>query len=187
MTTNLRSGWLVLLCLLPWPGAAQQFDPAHTRFGFEVRTRWNQRVTGEFPRYQGEVTRLADGRRQVRIGLATAAVEVADSPRYTAMARGEGFFNAARHPLIEFLSEPHADAILHDGGPLRGRLSINGVTRIEAFMLRPSGCARPGLDCDVVAQGTVRRDDYGLDGWRFALRNQVQFNLRVRLLRDGQR
>ena len=187
MTTNLRSGWLVLLCLLSWPGAAQQFDPAHTRFDFEVRTRWNQRVRGAFPRYQGEVTRLADGRRQVRIGLSTAAVEVADSPRYTAMARGEGFFNAARYPLIEFLSEPHADAILHDGGPLRGRLSINGVTRIEAFTLRPSECARPGLDCDVVAQGTVRRDNYGLDGWRFALRNQVQFNLRVRLLRDGQR
>ena len=181
MTAGLRSGWLVLLCLLPWPGAAQQFDPAHTRFDFEVRTRWNQRVPGEFPRYEGEVSRLADGRRQVRIGLATGAVEVADSPRYTAMARGEGFFNAARHPLIQFVSEPISDAILHGGGPLRGRLSINGVTRTETFTMRPSACPRPGLDCDVVAQGTIGRDDYGLEGWQFALRNQVRFNLRVRL------
>ena len=184
MTTSLRSGWLVLLCLLSWPGAAQQFDPAHTRFDFEVRTRWNQRVPGVFPQYQGEVARLADGRRQVSISLATAAVEVADSPRYTAMARGEGFFNAARHPLIHFVSEPITDAVLHDGGPLRGRLSINGVTRLETFTLRPSECQRPGLECDVVAQGTVGRDNYGLEGWQFALRNQVRFNLRVRM-RDG--
>lgn len=181
MTTNLRYGWWVLLCLLPWPGAAQQFDPAHTRFGFEVRTRWNQRVSGVFPRYEGELTPLADGRRQVRIRLATGAVEVADSPRYTAMARGKGFFNAVRHPLIEFVSDPHRDAILHDGGVLRGRLSINGITRVETFALRPSECARPGVDCDVVAQGSIGRDDYGLDGWQFALRNQVRFNLRVRL------
>ena len=184
MTPGLRLGLLVLLCLLcmlSWPCAAQQFDPVHTRFGFEVRTRWNQRVAGAFLRYEGDVVRLADGRRQVRIRLATDAVEVADSPRYTALARGKGFFDAARYPLIEFVSEPHADALLHDGGPLRGRLSIHGIARNETFTLRPSECARPGLDCDVVAHGSVSRADYGLDGWQFAMRNSVRFDLRVRL------
>lgn len=187
MTAGLRSAWLVLfslLCALPGPGAAQQFDPDHTRFGFEMRTRWGQRVTGEFPRYQGEVVRLDDGRQQVRIRLAADAVEVAGSPRYTALARGEGFFDAARYPLVEFVSEPLTDATLHDGGALRGRCSIHGVSRIETFVLKPSTCARPGIDCDVVAQGTIRREDYGLDGWQFALRDQVRFDLRVRL-RDG--
>lgn len=185
MTASLRFGWLVLLCLLSWPGAAQPFDPVHTRFGFELRTRWGQRVVGTFPRYQGEVVRLPDGRHQVRIQLATDAVEVAGSPGYTALARGEGFFDAAQYPLIEFVSAPSSNAFLHDGGPLRGRLSIHGVARDETFTLRPSECARPGLDCDVVAQGSVRRDDYGLDGWQLALRNQVRFILRVRL-RDEQ-
>lgn len=184
MTASLPIGWLLLLCLLPWPAAAQAFDPMHTRFGFELRTRWGQRVVGTFPRYQGEVIRLPDGRHQVRISLDTDAVEVAGSPRYTAMARGEGFFDAARHPQIEFVSEPHTDALLHDGGPLRGRLSIHGVQRQETFALTPTACVRPGLDCDVVAQGTIRRDDYGLDGWQLALRNHVRFNLSVRL-RDG--
>ncbi len=181
MTAPLRIGWLCLLCLLCAPSAAQQFDPDHTSFGFELRTRWGQRVVGEFPQYQGAVDRLADGRRQVRIRLATAAVEVADSPRYTALARGDGFFDTARHPLVEFVSEPLTEATLHDGGALRGRCSIKGVSRNETFVLRPSACSRPGIDCDVVAQGTVRRDDYGLDGWQFALRNQVRFDLRVRL------
>lgn len=187
MTARLRSSRLVplcLLCALSWPSAAQQFDPDHTRFGFEVRTRWGQQVAGEFPRYSGEVLRLADGRRQVRLRLAANAVEVAGSPRYTAMTRGEGFFDAARHPLIEFVSEPLTDATLLDGGALRGRCSIKGISHTETFMLEPSLCARPGLDCDVVARGTIERHEYGLDGWRFALRDQVQFDLRVRM-RDG--
>lgn len=184
MTPSRRLAWLVLLCLLcalSWPSAAQQFDPVHTRFGFEVRTRFGRQLTGTFPRYQGEVIRLPDGRRQVRLALATAAVELADSPRYTALARGEGFFDAARHPWVEFVSEPHTDTLLQNGGELRGRLSIHGVTRYEVFVLQPSECARPGLDCDVVAHGSVSREYYGLDSWRLALRDQVRFSLRVRL------
>ena len=37
-------------------------------------------------------------------------------------------------------------------------------------------------DCDVVASGSISRDDYGLDGWQFALMDRVRFNLRVRLV-----
>lgn len=181
---------VTLLCMLPvwmWPSTARAevppglFDPAHTRFGFELRTRWGQRVHGTFPRYDGEVVGLADGRQQVRIRLTTAAVEVAGSERYTAIARGEGFFDAQRYPLIEFVSEPHRVALIHDGGRLRGRLSMHGTSRIEHFALLPSTCARPGLDCDVVAAGSVSRDAYGLDGWKLALADRVRFSLRVRL------
>lgn len=176
---------VALLCVLPSTAEAEQplghFDPAHTRFGFELRTRWGQRVHGTFPRYDGEVVTLPDGRQQVRIRLTTAAVEVAGSERYTAIARGEGFFDAQRHPLIEFVSEPHHVALIHDGGPLRGRLSMHGVSRIENFALLPSTCARPGVDCDVVAAGSVSRDAYGLDGWKLVLTDRVRFSLRVRL------
>ncbi len=176
---------LALSCSLPWTADAQQllgsFDPAHTRFGFELRTRWGQKVSGTFPRYDGEVVVLPDGRQQVRIRLATAAVEVADSERYTTIARGEGFFDAQRHPLIEFVSEPHPAALAHHGGRLRGRLSMHGTSRIETFVLLPSPCARPGEDCDVVAAGSVSRDAFGLDGWKMALADRVRFSLRVRL------
>lgn len=186
MTPNpLHAICLALLCALPWAAGAQQllgtFDPAHTQFGFELRTRWGQKVSGTFPRYEGEVVVLPDGRHQVRIRLATASVEVAGSERYTKIARGEGFFDAGRHPLIEFVSEPHPPALAHDGGKLRGRLSMHGVGRIETFVLLPSTCARPGEDCDVVAAGSVSRDAFGLDGWKLALADRVRFSMRVRL------
>lgn len=163
------------------PGNSFGFDQDDTRFGFELRTRWGQRVVGSFPQHQGELAVLPDGRHQVHIALATAAVEVAGSERYTALARGPAFFDAARYPSVEFTSEPHPAAMAHDGGKLRGRLSMHGISRMETFVVLPSECARPGLDCDVVASGSVRRDDYGLDGWKLALTDTVRFSLRVRL------
>lgn len=158
------------------------FDVRHTRFGFELRTRWGQRVSGVFPQYEGEVTTLPDGRHRVRIVLRTDSVVVADSERYTALARGPSFFDAARYPYIEFVSEPHTDELVRSGGRLRGRLSIHGTSRVESFYLAPPDCDQPGKDCDVVGSGSISRDDYGLDGWQFALVDRVRFSLRVRLL-----
>lgn len=168
----------------PGPRVLSQlgFDPLHTRFSFELRTRWGQKVAGEFPRYDGEVNVLADGRHQVRIRLATGAVVVGDSERYTRMARGERFFAAERYPFIEFLSEPHAADLVRTGGVLRGRLTLHGISRMETFVLAPAVCARPGEDCDAIAHGSVSRDDYALDGWQFALGDRVRFTMQVRLL-----
>ncbi|MBW8807962.1 MAG: YceI family protein [Lysobacter sp.] len=166
------------------PGEARSietFDPEHTRFSFELRTRWGQKVTGQFPRYDGELSVLADGRHQVRIRLAAGAVVVGDSERYTRLARGERFFNAPRYPYIEFLSEPHSPDLARTGGALRGRLTLHGVSRMETFILIPATCAKPGEDCDGIAHGSVSRDDYGLDGWQLALGDRVRFTMQVRL------
>lgn len=193
--------WLAwgLLAALAWPVAAQSlapppqprpaangadtigFDATHTRFGFELRTRWGQRVQGWFPSHDGALLKLSDGRNQVRIRLETGSVEIEDSERWAEIARGERFFDSARYPLIEFVSEPHLPALAHDGGRLRGKLTMHGVSRIETFIVAPATCARPGVDCDVVASGSVDRDQYGLDGWKLALTDTVRFNMRVRL------
>jgi polyisoprenoid-binding protein YceI len=178
-----------MLCVLAGTSFAQasvsKFDPEHTRFDFEMRTRWGQRVSGVFPRYDGELRVLPDGRRQVHIALAVVSLVVGNSERYTNMARGEHFFDAARFPLVEFVSDPHDPALANRGGPMRGRLSMHGVSRVETFNLVPSSCARPGKDCDVIAYGSVRRSDYGLDGWQFALVDRVRFMMRVRLRQEG--
>jgi polyisoprenoid-binding protein YceI len=190
---------LLLPCLLAiWPAWAQEtvvapdasvvtassraFDRQHTRFGFELRTRWGQRVSGVFPQYEGEVSTLADGRHRVRIVLRTAGVVVTGSDRYTALARGPSFFDAQHYPTIDFVSEPHPDTLIRTGGRMRGRLSMHGVTRMETFTISRAECDEPGRNCDVAATGSISRDDYGLDGWQFALVDRVRFMLRVRLV-----
>lgn len=183
--------WCRWLAIAAWcagaaSAGAQEIDPERSRMGFELRTRWGQRVEGVFTRHQGVVTVLADGRQQVQLTLAAAGVEVAGSSYYTAMARGPQFFDAARHPYIDFLSEPHQLALVHDGGKLRGKLTLHGVTRSESFILQPAECARPGRDCDVVATGVINRADYGLSGYRLVLSDRVRFTMRVRLKNEEQ-
>lgn len=156
------------------------FDPAHTRFRFDVRTRWGQHVGGTFPRYEGALTRLADGRQQVRVVLDSDAVQVAGPKRYGAYARGPKFFDAQRHPQIRFVSEPHAPALLRSGGRLRGTVRLHGVERIETFEVEPARCDAPGEACDVVARGSVSRGAYGMDAWKAAVSDRVLFTLRVR-------
>jgi polyisoprenoid-binding protein YceI len=180
----------LLLAALP-PGAAaareQALDPARSHVGFEIRTRWGQRLHGEFARHSGAVTQRPDGLRQVRLAIEAASVDIEGHANYTRFARGEGFFDAAEHPRIEFVSHPYEPGLLRDGGPMAGRLRLRGVEREAVFRIEPAGCERPALDCDVVASGSIDRIDFGMDRWRVAIRDEVRFRLRVRLApaRDG--
>jgi polyisoprenoid-binding protein YceI len=171
-----------LLALAPFaPVAAQALDTSRSRVDFELSTRWGQTIIGHFPRFEGEVVQLPDGRHEVRIRLATASVEVEDSPRYTRFARGERFLDAAHHPWVEFRSDPYEGELVRSGGPLDGTLTMHGISRREAFVLAPSACERPAHDCDVLAEGRVLRTNYGVESWRWALTDDVNFRLRVRL------
>lgn len=188
----MRPAWLLALAmllaaLLPGGVAArgQLLDPAHSQVGFEIRTRWGQRLRGEFARHSGSVTQRPDGTRQVRLQIDAASVDIKDHANYTRFARGEGFFDAARHPHIEFVSHPYAPELLRDGGPMAGRLRLRGVEREAVFRIEPAGCERPAVDCDVVAGGSVDRIDFGMDRWRVAIRDEVRFELRVRLAAGG--
>ncbi len=160
---------------------AAQIDRSATKITFTLKTHWGQTLHGRFPEYDGEVATLDDGRRQVRFRLSTRAVEIVDYPRYTRLTRGAGFFDARRHPQLEFVSAPYAESLLREGGALSGTLSIRGVQRQEMFTIDPAGCARPGRDCDVVANGSIRRSDYGIDRWSIALSDEVRFSLRIRV------
>ena len=173
----------VTLLALAWPArpaAAQAFDAARSRIEFDVRTRLGPMVRGRFPDHAGEVEVLPDGRHRVRVQLAAAAVTVEGPRRYTAWARGPQLFDVDRHPVIEFVSEPYPADLARTGGALPGRLRLRGIERAERFELAPSACARPGHDCPVVASGRIDRDDYGLEGWRWALADTVRFRLHVR-------
>ena len=151
-----------------------------SQFEFRLQTRWGRLLQGRFPHVEGEVVALADGRRRVHFRIDARAIEIVDHPRYTEITRGPRFFDSARYPQIEFVSDPYSAQLPHIGGALDGELRMHGVRRRERFLLEPSSCARPGYDCDIIAVGSVRRSDYNLERWTFALREQVRFALRVR-------
>lgn len=69
----------------------QSIDPAQSRFGFEIKTRFGTKIEGFFPRFRGDVVTLADGRQQVRFRLDATQVEIPGKDRYTSWMRGEDF------------------------------------------------------------------------------------------------
>ena len=163
------------------PVEVARIDPEHTRIGFTLKTRWGQVLRGRFPAYTGSVERLADGRRRVQLRLDAREVVIDGHPNYTRYTRGEGFFDADRFAEMSFVSDPYSPALLRGGGTLSGTLQIRNVQRTERFQITPSACSMPGEGCDVVAVGSVRRSDYGVDRWMFAVSDQVRFTLRLRL------
>ena len=180
-TRVLRAIGAACLACLPFAAAAQAFDSAHTHIGFVLHTRWGQQLEGRFPRYEGAVRALPDGYQQVTMRLATADVEIVGYPRYTEFARGRKFFDSQRSPWVSFTSDPYLPSLLREGGRLTGTLHIHGVAQQEIFTVEPAVCAQPGIGCDLVARGSVRREDYGMDDWKVAVRARVSFELRLRL------
>lgn len=170
------------------PGTGERvvpLDQAHTQVGFRLATRWGQRLRGSFPVHEGEVRVHRDGRRDVSVRLDSRQMVIDGNPRYTRWARGPEFFDVANHPLVEFRSEAYGSALLRDGGDLHGTLTMRGVSRPVRFALEASACTRPGEDCDVVARGVVDRTDFGMDGWRAVVGDDVRFELRVRTRSPG--
>lgn len=164
-----------------WAAFAQDFDHARSRIGFELQTRWGQRLQGAFPRYDGAVQVLPDGRHRVQVALQAASVEIVGHPAYTRFSRGDGFFAATRYPWVRFESDPYPVSLLRTGGDLQGVLDMRGVRRRETFHVAPAQCARPAHDCAVEVSGTVQRSDYAMATWGIVLRDQVRFELYVRL------
>lgn len=161
-------------------------DPARSSFGFEIRTRLGQKIHGVFPRIEGEVVELPDGRHQVNLRMHTRDVDIPNKPRYTAWIRGEDFFDVANYPLVMFQSEPAPRQLITEGGKVVGKLTLRGVTHTETMQLNPATCPRAGYDCDVISKGTIHRGRYGMDGWQMALGDRVTFLLQVRLMESPQ-
>lgn len=194
--------WLLVLALWPALAAAAVQEPAavaapavtlyeldtvHSRLEFEVRTRVGQRLRGQFPRYEGLVDLLPDGRHRVRLRISTASAEIPGKPRYTGWMRGEAFFDTLRYPWMEFVSDPFPPDALARGGRLHGRLTLRGATRGEVLEVQPAPCARPGLDCAVQVEGDIVRSDYGMGDWQLVLSERVRFTMQVRLREAGPR
>lgn len=170
----------IVLLAQPTTTWAAEIDTTCSRIGFSLQARWGQVLDGHFPAYQGEVQTLPDGRRQVRLSLATREVEIVGYPTYSRITRGSGFFDAERYPEISFVSQPYTEQLIRAGGKLAGTLRIRGIERREVFVIEPAACLHPGLECDVVASGDIRRSDYDMNRWSFAIADRIRFSLRIR-------
>lgn len=156
-----------------------RLDGTRSRGGFTVRLLWLVGVDGRFGRVDGEV-RIDRFRDQFSVDAHVDAAGVAmDGRRTEEWVRSAEFFDAARHPRIEFGSEAIPRRRLRDGGDLPGWLTIRGIRRPVVFRLQPATCERPAYDCPIVVAGTIRRTEFGMHSRRGTLADKVQLNFDI--------
>lgn len=177
------AGWAGLLLSASAQAQVQSWaiDAQHSKAGFWLRPAWIKRIDGRFPSLEGMVefnaaerTVRVDVRIDVRALQMNRAVQVewAHSPE---------FFDVARYPWIRFQSLPMPLHLLHEGGTVRGEVTLRGETRSVEFTVKPAACAKPGFECPVQAGGQIRRSLFGMDAKRLALGDQVHLDFSLRL------
>jgi polyisoprenoid-binding protein YceI len=162
------------------PVTTLRIDPLRSHAEFTVRLLWFQHIRGRFERIRGALTWMpADDAGVVEAWIDVASVRMPEL-RYKHWLLAPEFFDAAQYPHIHFVSTPVPMAELAAGGPLRGRLTMRGVTRPVDFRMLPSACPRPrAAPCTIRVLGTVRRSDFGMRGHRAALSDRVQLGLLI--------
>jgi polyisoprenoid-binding protein YceI len=159
----------------------QAFDPKNSTASFRVHFRLMPSAGGEFARVSGELQ--PDANRQRVLVSVDGRSLVFHGPNWmNRVTRSDDFLAVDRYPEISFRSEPFAPQLLRAGGELRGELFLRGQRRTVAFALLRSSCAQPGRDCDIQVRGSVSRHDFGMNSYRFTVKDNVDFDFRVRLL-----
>lgn len=176
---------LLLLAALAGPATAVpcsgRLDPQRSDARFIVDVRLPVRVEGRFTELEGGLESRHDGDCEVRVRLRADTVDYRGPDWMARLTRSPAFLDAANHPAVAFISEPFPAALLRQGGALRGRLQLRGRERPVAFRLQPAECDTPGQACDLRVSGVVSRRDFGMQAYRFTVRDAVRFEFSIRL------
>jgi polyisoprenoid-binding protein YceI len=158
----------------------QSFDPARSQARFRVRMRILPAATGHFLDVRGQLQ--GEGARQrVEVEVDGRKLRFAGPAWMAKVTRSEQFLDVDEHPRIFFRSDTFAPSLLHNGGQLRGELTLRGQTRPVAFNVAPAACATPGRECDILVTGRVSRQAFGMHAYRLTVRDAVDFEFQVRL------
>jgi len=188
-----RTLWAALVCVgallvparLPAQSTPLQIDGTHSEARFVVKLRWGMRTQGTITAVSGEMSGDATQGWRVLV-LADGHSLVVKGPRWMdRVTRSDSFLAVDSHPDIRFHSERFSDQLLRSGGRIKGELTLRGLTRPVSFRLLPSSCDQPGRDCDLQVNGIINRKEFGMTAYPVSVRDDVELNMRVRLLAEG--
>lgn len=148
---------------------------------FVVDVRLPVKAEGRFATVEGELVPRPDGQCEVRVRLRADTVEYSGPEWMAKLTRSPAFLDAETHPDVAFASAEFPVAWLNEGGSIRGRLKLRGRERPVEFALRPAECDTPGQACAIRVSGEVSRRDFGMQAYRFTVKDSVRFDFAIRL------
>jgi polyisoprenoid-binding protein YceI len=161
------------------PEEAVRLDSERSRVDFKVKVLWLVGVEGRFGKVHG-IVQVDRFRSQLRVDarIDVDAIRM-NSKNYENWVKSPEFFDAERHPQIEFTSDPIPQERLRKGGELRGALTVRGIRKQVSFQMRPSSCDKPAYDCPIEVDGTIRRSDFEMRSRRGTLSDKVELAFSV--------
>ena len=184
MRAGLR-GLVLCVAAAAWPCGAgaeapvRRFDPTASQAEFEVRLRLPIRSHGHFSRIEGELRPAPEQRLTVDVRLPARELQMGGPPWVQTVIHSAQFLDSGKYPDIVFHSQSFSPQVLVSGGDIRGQLSIRDIHREVVFRVEPSTCRQPGVTCPIQAAGTLNRHDFGMDAYRWSLRDEVSFRFRL--------
>ncbi len=158
---------------------AVRLDSERSRVDFKVKVLWLVGVEGRFGKVHGTV-QVDRFRSQISVDarIDVDAIRM-NSKNYENWVKSPEFFDAERHPQIEFTSEPIPQERLRKGGELPGALTVRGIRKKVSFQMRPSSCEKPAFDCPIEVEGAIRRSDFEMRSRRGTLSDKVELAFSV--------
>lgn len=158
-----------------------RIDPAASEARFVVDIRLPIKAEGRFARVEGQLTPQPGGRCEVHVRLRADTVDYSGPEWMAKLTRSPAFLDAETHPEVAFDSLAFPVARLNEGGAVDGRLRLRGRERPVEFTLRPAECDTPGRACAIRVSGAVSRRDFGMQAYRFTVKDAVRFEFAIRL------
>jgi polyisoprenoid-binding protein YceI len=182
------AAWLLLLIgnasMASATGPAETslvIDGRHSSARFLVHLRVRMRAEGALTGVSGTLKGSAGKGWRVAVKVDGRSLRFAGPRWMDRITRSDSFLAVDRFPVIRFESGQFSDDVLRKGGPLRGELTLRGLTQPVSFQLLPSQCAHAGRDCDIHVQGTISRHAFGMNAHRAMVKDEVDFHMQVRL------
>ncbi|GMU42964.1 MAG: YceI family protein [Xanthomonadales bacterium] len=158
-----------------------RFDSTQARVEFEIAALWLLRRHGDFGHIDGQL--LVDpqtGSARIAVRIRVDSVRMKD-PDHRRLLLSPAFFDAGRHPWIEFTSESFALAGARES-VLPGLLSVRGVRHKVRFVVDRGDCGHSATPhCEVRVRGSLRRSRFGMTEYRRTLSDRVHLRITVRL------
>jgi len=186
----MKKVWCVLalgLAALPlWAQASTwKIDPKHSNAQFVVRHLGISNVQGQFTRVSGtvELDEKDVTKSSVNAIIDATSVDTRVETRDQDL-RSDHFFDVAKYPTLTFQSKKITRS--SDGKTqMTGDLTMHGVTREVTFDLDgPSDAIKDsggGMKRGASATGMVKRSDFGINGAKTAVADEVKITLDVEM------
>jgi polyisoprenoid-binding protein YceI len=164
--------------------SAAVIDSSRSGASFTIHPRLPIPSEGRFESVNGSFVSMSAQKLKVEVQVDARKLSFKGPQWLARMASSEAFLNAEKHPNIQFVSVPFNKTLLEKGGELQGQLSLRGRHQTVRFHIEKSACAKPGYDCELVVNGSVKRRDFGMQAYRFSIKDNVDFEFRIRLLAE---